>query len=198
LPAGGNFNGNSVGATGRYSDFSFQPQLSLKAGVFNENKTGIGLFYEAARFTVENGIDAYSLGILAYSAGGKNAVNIANRQHTIGLEFYQKVAVNQRSYLRFGALLGYALANRSENSQRGIATTSGGFSLGGGLDMTLQFPLAGRLNGLVNSGFRYHRVLYEAGNTIFRISTVSFPITTGVSYIFSKASVRNKLEPAGF
>jgi hypothetical protein len=166
---------NLDGASGKPS---FGGLLTLKSGIVFGSKWGIGLYYERADLQAKV-TRPYPLGTYSYNA------NVANPQNSFGMELYRKVTLSNNTYLRFGALLGYAQASVLAPTQPGGRAKTSGASLAGGLDASFVFPLLNHLSGIAGTGLRISHLDYKTHpERQQRITTVGAPITLGLNYTF--------------
>ena len=158
------------------------PQGALKVGLVFPSRWGIGLFGEMAKFSFDIRKVDYSNGPTFYTNGPD--VVIADPQTTVGIELYKKSFVSERAYLRFGALLGYSFLANTHIPRRGKQKSG----IGTGLDVSFLFPVAQRLSGVVNTGFRYHSSKFGTDKYVYAtIEAFSIPFTIGLHYNFARS-----------
>jgi hypothetical protein len=181
---GGIINTSAIGENAPFEGVAFDHQFTIKAGVVLPGHIGIGLFYEQAHFSKKQTF---------YQNNDPRPLNaivaIAEPQRTFGLEVYTEAYLTSASYLRFGALFGYARARIEDPTTISGYMESQDFSYSTGFDVSYVFPLGGRVNGVLNTGIRYSQANYGPSGSGAYISTYSFPIAVGVSYKFKDSRV---------
>lgn len=175
---GGIINTSAIGENAPFEGTAFDHQFTFKAGLLFPGHVGAGLFYEQAYFSRKETLNVNT---------GQRVVTyaIAEPQRTIGLEIYTKAILGAFSYLRFGALFGYAIARTPDPTRLSGFTLSRDFSYSTGFDVSYGFPITGLLSGVLNTGIRYSKANYGPANSGAFISTYSFPLTAGLSYEFN-------------
>ncbi len=180
LTDGGCFNVSKFGKAREYTDVAFDHMFTLKAGLLFPGRVGLGAFYERAHFSAKETL--YPTGS---NQPGKYIVAIAEPQQTIGLELYSQSIGSRYSYARFGFLLGYASARTPDPTSSSGYMESEGFGYNSGLDVSYVFRLNSRMSGVLNAGYRYGSVHYGPSNGGIDITSLSFPLTGGLSYKFA-------------